>query len=174
MAHSKYKAAVLLATIALLLAGCLPVEPPAVEPPEPPVVSPNEPPDPNVEPVEATYWVDAATGDDADPGTAARPWNTLARARIDYSGEPKVVCGDTVAVLPGEYGAFSIAKDYFPLWEGENYDPLSPDEKWVTYIAEGDSIDEAAAALFVDPANRDYRLKAPYVGRGGYERMEDD
>lgn len=35
-----------------------------------------------------------------------------------------------------------------------------------------ETIPEATNALFVDPANRDYRLKGAYTGRGGYERIE--
>ena len=88
-------------------------------------------------PVEAaTYYVDASRGNDSNPGTSASPWKTLGRAKITYSGSPKVVYGDTVLVRNGSYGGFSLDGSAFPLWEGNYYDPLPEDQKWVTYKAE--------------------------------------
>lgn len=84
----------------------------------------------------ATYYVDGSRGNDANPGTSASPWKTLGRAKITYSGTPKVAYGDTVLVRNGDYGSFSLDKSPFPLWEGELSDPLPETQQWVTYKAE--------------------------------------
>jgi len=131
----KRKAALMIATIALLCVGCLPID---VDPPVPPD-EPNEPNEPPVV-VVATYWVDASIGDDSNPGTSDLPWQTLTRARIDCSGAPKVAYGDVVAVRDGLYGGFNLDKSCFPLW-GQDYTvPLPPEQLWVTYKAEGDNV----------------------------------
>ena len=129
----KRRIAFMIVVLVLMAIGCLPIDPPVVDPPVPP--EPNEPPV-----VVATYWVDAAAGDDANPGTAELPWKTIERARIDYAGSPKVAYGDTIAVRNGRYSGFGLAKENFPLWEGENFDPLPPSQKWVTYVAAGDEV----------------------------------
>jgi Putative Ig domain/Right handed beta helix region len=84
----------------------------------------------------ATYYLDAAHGNDANPGTSSAPWKTIGRAKITYSGSPKVVYGDTVLVRNGSYGSFSLDKSPFPVWEGENYDHLPESQQWVTYKTE--------------------------------------
>jgi len=81
----------------------------------------------------ATYYVDGSRGNDANPGTSTSPWKTLARAKITYSGSPKVVYGDTVLVRNGQYGGVSLEASAFPLWGGEYADPLPDSQKWVTY-----------------------------------------
>lgn len=105
---------------------------------------PNEPVEPNDPPVEpnepvfvANWWVDGASGNDDNPGTQDYPWKTLDRAKINYEGMPRVVYGDTVAVAPGEYGAFSLNKDDFEPWDNPNTEPLPEDQKWVRYVATG-------------------------------------
>lgn len=48
--------------------------------------------------VPTTWWVDIATGDNANPGTQAEPFATIT------AGLSHAVSGDTVMVMPGEYG----------------------------------------------------------------------
>jgi hypothetical protein len=84
----------------------------------------------------ATYYVDASHGNDTNPGTSTSAWKTLERAKINYSGSPKVAYGDTVLVRNGQYSGFSLDGSNFPLWEGENPDPLPESQKWVTYKTE--------------------------------------
>ena len=84
----------------------------------------------------ATYYVDAAHGNDANAGTSDSPWKTLGRAKINYSGSPKVAYGDTVLVRNGDYGGFSLDKSPFARWQGEHSDPLPESQPWVTYKAE--------------------------------------
>ena len=57
----------------------------------------------------ATYYVDAATGDDTNPGTSANPWETLDRTYTWYSGgeTPVVQEGDTILFRNGNYGDFT-------------------------------------------------------------------
>jgi hypothetical protein len=47
------------------------------------------------------YYVDATTGDDANPGTLAAPWKTIANADNGYPNVPKP--GECVNVEPGTY-----------------------------------------------------------------------
>jgi len=55
----------------------------------------------------ATYYLDAANGDDSNPGTSDQPWKTLSRAYALYSGAgTKVTEGDTVLFKDGDYGEF--------------------------------------------------------------------
>lgn len=98
------------------------------------IPEPNNPPNPN-DPVTAQWWVDAANGDDANPGTKNAPWQTVARAKIDYDGTPRVAYGDTVAVAPGAYGGFTMDKNAFPLWTEGYTIPLPEDQEWVRYVA---------------------------------------
>ena len=59
----------------------------------------------NFEPV--TWYVDANSGNDSYAGTESQPWKTLARAQTKYSGAgEKVLDGDTVICLAGQYGGF--------------------------------------------------------------------
>ena len=53
----------------------------------------------------ATYYLDAANGDDANPGTSDQPWRTLGKAREAVAG------GDTIIVYEGSYGSY-IARGY--------------------------------------------------------------
>jgi len=48
----------------------------------------------------ATFYLDASTGNDSNPGTSEAPWKTIAKAQASTQG------GDTVYVRTGEYGAF--------------------------------------------------------------------
>ena len=48
--------------------------------------------------VPITWWVDIATGDNANPGTEAEPFRTIT------AGLSHALAGDTVMVRPGEYG----------------------------------------------------------------------
>jgi len=108
---------------------------------------PNIPLEPNTPPVVATYWVDGTKGDDLNPGTFEKPWKTLSRAKIDYTGDVKVKYGDTVAVENGNYGGFSIDKNLFQLWDKENTVPLPAEQKWVRYVAVGDDVRLASIRL---------------------------
>jgi len=55
----------------------------------------------------ATYYLDAVSGDDSNPGTSDQPWKTLGRAYTWYGGDgSKVQEGDTVLFRNGNYGQF--------------------------------------------------------------------
>lgn len=59
----------------------------------------------------ATYYLDASSGDDSNPGTSAQPWQTIARA-YDLNGlSPNVDAGDTVYLRDGTYGNFLDKED---------------------------------------------------------------
>jgi len=57
----------------------------------------------------ATYYLDAAAGNDSNPGTEAQPWKTMARAYDSNTLSPNVEPGDTVYFKNGNYGAYSEA-----------------------------------------------------------------
>ncbi len=77
----------------------------------------------------ATYYLDAVSGNDSNPGTSDQPWKTLSRAYTSYSGEsPKVQQGDTVLFRSGSYGQFRESTGDNP---GENW--LFYRNNWVTY-----------------------------------------
>ncbi|UCD49845.1 MAG: right-handed parallel beta-helix repeat-containing protein [Phycisphaerales bacterium] len=107
----------------------------------------------------ATYYVDAAHGNDANPGTSTAPWKTLGRAKINYSGSPKVAYGDTVLVRNGSYGGFSLDGSVFPLWEGDNADPLPESQQWVTYKAEPGQTEVHLSGIYLNLGN-DLRVVA--------------
>ena len=80
----------------------------------------------------AVYYLDAANGNDGNPGTSSAPWKTLARAYTWYSGDgPTVQEGDTVFLRTGEYGQFIESTNVNP---GERY--LIYRDDWVTYRAD--------------------------------------
>ena len=55
----------------------------------------------------ATYYLDAANGDDSNLGTSDQPWKTLNRAYTWYSGVGSIVQeGDVVLFRDGDYGSF--------------------------------------------------------------------
>jgi len=70
----------------------------------------------------ATYYIDAADGNDSNPGSSQSPWKTIARAYPTDSRDPKVNAGDTVYIRNGTYGTFNLG----------NYSGSS----WIIYAAE--------------------------------------
>ncbi len=71
----------------------------------------------------ATYYVDDANGLDANPGTEAQPWKTLARAYDANTLNPSVAQGDTIYFKDGDYGTFTESA-------------LASDRSnWITYAA---------------------------------------
>ncbi|HET6383095.1 MAG TPA: DUF1565 domain-containing protein [Armatimonadota bacterium] len=70
------------------------------------------------------YYVDAATGDDSNPGTAARPWRTIQKAANTL--EP----GDTVLVSDGLY-----VENGAPSGGGVEITHSGAPGAWITYKA---------------------------------------
>ena len=71
-----------------------------------------EPPEPDYEIPGTTYYVDAATGDDTNPGTSDSPFLTLGHALTMVTG------GDAIALRNGEYGDLLFgAEDGAPIPE---------------------------------------------------------
>ena len=80
----------------------------------------------------STYYIDAATGNDSNPGASDQPWKTLSRAYTWYTGAgSKVQEGDTVLFRNGSYGQFKESTGTNP---GENY--LFYRYNWITYKAD--------------------------------------
>jgi hypothetical protein len=89
----------------------------------------------------ATYYVDASSGNDANPGTSTSPWKTLGRAKITSTASPRVAYGDTVILRNGRYGGFNLPASALTVWSGELHDPLPDGQQWVTYKAEAGHTD---------------------------------
>lgn len=80
----------------------------------------------------ATYYVDAASGDDTNPGSSAQPWKTLGRTYTWYNGAgTKVTEGDTLLFRDGDYGEFLETTNTNP---GQDY--LFYRNDWITYKAD--------------------------------------
>jgi hypothetical protein len=77
----------------------------------------------------ATYYLDAANGNDSDSGTSEHPWKTMARAMTNWTGAgTKVAFGDTVYLRTGNYGIADF-----------NFSPAISPSSWadaITYKAE--------------------------------------
>ena len=83
----------------------------------------------------ATYYLDAANGLDTNPGTSSEPWQTLARAMINYSGSPKPAYGDTVLLKNGDYGSFNLPNSALTEYTGSLSDSLPTDQEYIVYKA---------------------------------------
>ena len=57
----------------------------------------------------AVYYLDAAAGNDSNPGTSSQPWRTIQRALPNYSASPVTAAGDTVIIAAGNYGSVSYS-----------------------------------------------------------------
>jgi len=84
----------------------------------------------------ATYYLDAVSGDDLNPGTISEPWKTLPRAMITYSGSGnRMAYGDTVMIRDGNYGPFILEPQDLEIYTGDVKEALPADTEWVTYKA---------------------------------------
>jgi len=93
--------------------------------------------------VPVTYWVDVATGNDANPGTEAQPFKTITRA-CSASNET-----DTIMVRPGTYSA-ATGEEFPILLQGPTL--MSTGGRDVTTI-QGDGMNSIMEAWYGQPGD---------------------
>jgi len=111
----------------------------------------------------AEYYLDAANGNDSNPGTEAQPWKTIARAQNYKAGyvpdgyDPMVAPGDTVWVKNGSYGIFRENTSDNPR---ESY--YFERNNWITYKAA-----TGHSPILTGINIRNYKPYDPNAGKAG-------
>ncbi|MHC4538077.1 MAG: right-handed parallel beta-helix repeat-containing protein, partial [Planctomycetota bacterium] len=77
----------------------------------------------------ATYYLDAANGNDSNPGTGNEPWKTIGKA---FNA---AAYGDTVLLRNGNYGVINNPIS-FPVYTGSMTEPLPEDTEFITFKAD--------------------------------------
>jgi len=76
-----------------------------------------------------TYYLDAVSGNDSNPGTSNEPWKTIGKA---FNA---ATYGDTVMLRNGNYGDVYNPIS-FPVYTGSMTEPLPPSTEFITFKAD--------------------------------------